>query len=105
MINKYTIQNKLFNFYCLYYILSMLINDKKDADGLQKLQNRRLQNLIHRAYQVPFYKKRFDDAGVTPDAIKTKDDLYKLPTLTKEEYRAWMQSELNNPTSTHPSWS
>ena len=75
----------------------MLINDKKDADGLQKLQNRRLQNLIHRAYQIPFYKKRFDDAGVTPDAIKTKDDLYKLPTLTKEEYRAWMQSELNNP--------
>ena len=75
----------------------MLINDKKDAESLRKLQNKRLQKLIKRAYQVPFYRKRFDDAGITPDAIKTKDDLYKLPTLTKEEYRAWMQEELRNP--------
>lgn len=75
----------------------MMINDKKDAENLCRLQNKRLQKLMKRAYQVPFYRKRFDDAGITPDAIKTKDDLYKLPTLTKEEYRAWMQEELNNP--------
>ena len=94
---KYKIQNKLFNFYCLFDILSMLRNDKLSADALRKLQNNRLQKLIKRAYQVPFYRKRFDDAGITPGAIKTKDDLYKLPILTKTEYREWMQKELNNP--------
>ena len=75
----------------------MLINDKKDAESLCKLQNKRLQKLMKRAYQVPFYRKRFDDAGITPEAIKTKDDLYKLPVLTKAEYREWMQEELKNP--------
>ncbi len=96
-MNKYNFQNRLFNFYCLYYLFSMMYNDKRSAESLRKLQNRRLQMLIQRAYQVPFYKKRFDDAGINPDSIKTKADLYKIPVLTKAEYREWMNRELKNP--------
>ncbi len=32
-----------------------------------------------------FYKKRFDDTGVTPDDIKTLDDLKRLPFVTAQD--------------------
>ncbi len=96
-MNQYDIQWKLFNFYCLGYILSMMRNEKKNAEQLRRLQNRRIQKLALRAYEVPFWKKRFDEGGVDPKSIRTREDLAKLPTLTKEEYRAWMNEELETP--------
>ena len=48
--------------------------------------NQLLQNLIQHAYKtVPYYKRMFDDYGIDPETIKTKEDLPRLPVLTKEQ--------------------
>ena len=36
---------------------------------------------------MPFYKKRFDDAGVKPDAIRTVEDVARIPFTVKTDLR------------------
>jgi len=58
-------------------------------DELKKLQLKRLQDVVKRAYEtVPYYKKRFNEAGIRPEDIKTLDDIQKLPLTTKDDLRA-----------------
>lgn len=53
---------------------------------IQALQMRKLNTLLEYAYaNVPFYRRRFDEAGVRPRAIHTPADLVHLPPLTKQE--------------------
>jgi len=55
---------------------------------LLELQNQRLQALVHHCYaHVPYYKSLFDSYGLKPEDIKTRDDLKKLPVLTKQMVR------------------
>ncbi len=57
-------------------------------EELRALQNARLSSLVQRVYKdVPFYKQWFDNAGVSPDDIKTVDDLRKLPFTKKTDLR------------------
>lgn len=59
-----------------------------ELDQLRKLQGERLADAVRRAYEnVPFYRKKFDEAGVHPDDIKTIDDITKIPFTTKEDFR------------------
>lgn len=37
--------------------------------------------------RAPFYKRKFDDAGIKPEHIKNLDDVRKIPFTTKEELR------------------
>jgi phenylacetate-CoA ligase len=58
-------------------------------DELKKLQLKRLQDVVKRAYEtVPYYKKRFNEAGIRPEDIQTLDDIQKLPLTTKDDLRA-----------------
>lgn len=51
-------------------------------------QNSLIGKQIKHVYEnVPYYKKLMDEKGVTPDDIKTVDDLHKLPFLTKADLR------------------
>ena len=59
-----------------------------DVESLRKLQSEKLVKLVHYVYErSPFYKKRFDDAGITPDDIKSIDDLPRLPFTRKQDLR------------------
>jgi phenylacetate-CoA ligase len=59
-----------------------------DRAELRELQTERLQETVRRAYEnVPFYRKRLDEADVTPGDIGSIDDVTKLPTTTKEDFR------------------
>ena len=52
------------------------------------LQKKRLKVLIKHAYDnVPYYKRAFRERGLTPDDIKTKKDLHKLPIIDKNTVR------------------
>jgi phenylacetate-CoA ligase len=52
---------------------------------LLDLQNERLQIVINQAYaKVDFYRRKFDEAGVSPDDIKTLEDLKKVPFTTRK---------------------
>ncbi len=56
-------------------------------EDLQALQLERLQALVKRVYEVPFYKESFDKAGVNPADIKSLSDLTKLPFTVKQDMR------------------
>lgn len=52
------------------------------------LQNERLSATVRRVYEnVPFYRNKMEEAGVTPDDIRTIDDLHKLPFSYKQDLR------------------
>ena len=55
---------------------------------LKELQLERLKKTVHLVYEnVPFYKKKFKEAKITPNDIKKLDDIRKLPFTTKDDLR------------------
>lgn len=55
---------------------------------IEEIQLERLKYTVNYCYtNVPFYKKKLDDAGVTPDQIKTLDDIRRIPPTTKADLR------------------
>ena len=54
----------------------------------QKLQLERLQKAVERVYsRVPFYRRKLEQNGVTPDSMTCLKDIAKLPLTTKYELR------------------
>ncbi|MBR6410980.1 MAG: phenylacetate--CoA ligase [Clostridia bacterium] len=53
-----------------------------------EIQNEKLVKQIRRVWDaVPYYRKKMMDAGVTPDDIKSIEDIKKLPFLSKSDLR------------------
>ena len=69
----------------------MIWNEKAecmDQDERREIQLSLLQKQVKRVYEnVPFYRKKFDDAGFHPDDLKTLDDISKIPFTTKDDLR------------------
>lgn len=62
--------------------------ERMPVDELKKVQEQKLCQLVKYVYEhSPFYKKRFDDAGVKPEDIQTLDDVTKLPFTFKKDLR------------------
>ncbi len=58
------------------------------SDSLRKLQVDALVRQLKNVYKhVPFYRKKFDDAGVKPGDVTALEDLAKIPFTTKDELR------------------
>ena len=56
-------------------------------EELQKLQLSRLQDTVRHCMNAPFYQEKFAELGITPDDIRTLDDVRKLPFTTKDDLR------------------
>jgi phenylacetate-CoA ligase len=57
-------------------------------DALEQWQLSRLREMTGYALRTPFYKERLTRAGIgSPDAIKSLDDLRRIPFTTKHELR------------------
>jgi phenylacetate-CoA ligase len=55
---------------------------------LEKLQLERLQTKIKDVYEkVPFYRQKLQQAGLTPDSIRSLADLKKIPFTSKYDFR------------------
>src|SRR3990170_3954859 len=52
---------------------------------LMAVNLRKTVKLVHE--RVPFYRRRYDEAGVTSDDIRTMDDIAKLPFTSKSDLR------------------
>lgn len=51
-------------------------------------QNERLLKQVRNVWDnVPYYRKKMEAKGVTPEDIKSVDDLHKLPFVTKDDLR------------------
>ena len=58
------------------------------VEELKAIQSEKLVKQVKRVYEnVKYYRDLMDKKGVTPDDIKSIDDLYKLPFLTKADLR------------------
>ena len=79
------------NFYRLMRNLHM-----KKAD-LVEHQNKCLRRVVRHAYDsVPFYRRKYDEAGVKPEDIKTVEDLSKLPIISKSDIRQSMNDVISS---------
>jgi phenylacetate-CoA ligase len=68
-------------------------------DQIQAFQWRELQRLLkHTAQTVPYYKKKYEAAGIDIRDIRTMEDFAKLPPLTRDE----VNSHLDTLRSTAP---
>lgn len=58
------------------------------VDEIKALQDVRLVKQVKHVWEnVPYYRKKMEEAGVTPDDIKGVRDLHKLPFITKDDLR------------------
>lgn len=57
-------------------------------DEMRELQGKRLQKLVTLVYHnVPFYRHKMQELDLSPDDIRTIDDIVKLPFTTKQDLR------------------
>jgi phenylacetate-CoA ligase len=57
-------------------------------EDLETIILRRLKTTIDRIYSnVPFYRLKFEENGITPDDIRSLEDLQRIPFTTKEDLR------------------
>ena len=54
---------------------------------IEALQLERLQATVQHCMNSPFYRKRFEEAGLKPEDIKTLDDIRRIPFTTKQDLR------------------
>jgi len=63
-------------------------NECMHREELEQLQLERLQATLNRVYgRVPFYQKKLDELGITPEDIASLDDLARLPFTSKADLR------------------
>lgn len=69
----------------------MIWNPTKECmsrDQMRELQGERLRKTVHRVYHnTPFYRHKMQELGLTPDDIRTIDDITLLPFTTKDDLR------------------
>ena len=57
-------------------------------EDLRVLQNERLLKQVRHVWDnVPYYRRKMEEKGVTPEDIQSIDDLHKLPFLKKDDLR------------------
>jgi phenylacetate-CoA ligase len=62
--------------------------ERMSVDELRSVQLERLQwTLWHAYYNVPAYRRKFDEAGVHPDDCRALEDLARFPFTTKADLR------------------
>ncbi len=64
-------------------------------ERVRAYQDARIRRLIHHAWRnVPFYRRRFEEAGIRPEEIRGGADLQRLPILTKADLRMCRDGEM-----------
>jgi phenylacetate-CoA ligase len=58
------------------------------AEAVQRRQWQRFQAMVRHAFtSSPFCRRRFREAGITPDDIRSPDDVTRIPITTREDLR------------------
>ena len=91
---KKVIKKESKNFMTLLYLLKL---DKKvptDHAKIKARQNRLVYRTMKNAYDnVPYYRAKFEENGLTPDDFHSAEDLVKFPVMTRKDLREWMEGE------------
>ena len=57
-------------------------------ERIAETQLTRLRATLSQARKCAFYRERLDEAGVTPDSIRSLDDLQRIPFTSKQDLRS-----------------
>ena len=72
-------------------------SQRLSEEELRKIQWQRLKSILSYAYENnPFYRDRFESAGLKPSRINIPEDMARLPILTKREIREAGTGMLSN---------
>ncbi|MGI9500038.1 MAG: phenylacetate--CoA ligase family protein, partial [Geminicoccaceae bacterium] len=61
-------------------------------DQLRQLQEKRFADVMRRAWDVPFYHRRWSATGIEPGDIQDLDDIGKLPPFSKADLMASVEA-------------
>lgn len=101
---SFQIQKKLMNVSTLWYLLKLDKTLSKNVSKSKAVQNRNVHKLMKHAYEIPFYRRRFEENNLTPDDFHCSEDLVKFPVITKDELRAWMKELYDTHPDTRDTW-
>jgi phenylacetate-CoA ligase len=62
-------------------------NELLPRSEIVSIQLQRLKECVKRCSNVPFYKKIFQEGGISPDSFRSVEDIRKLPFTTKQDLR------------------
>ena len=87
--SKFT-SNRAWNYYHRY------IESEFDPVEMRKQRQwEKMKKLIDHAYRnVPFYRRKFDNAGIRPDDLKDERDFRRIPITTKNELRGKLSEDI-----------
>ena len=69
-----------------YECRQSLCREYSSPDSIAAFQEQKLRVVVEHACKfVPFYQRRFKEAGITPDSITTIDDLRRIPPLSRDD--------------------
>ena len=70
------------------HLRELMDSERWSASEIEAFQNEKLRRLIRHAYEnVPYYRERWKSLKLSPEDIRSREDLPKLPVLTKEDVR------------------
>lgn len=73
------------------------MNQWRKPEALMAIQNRKLKSLVQTAYHhVGYYRRLFDECGLSPARINSIEDLPRIPITTKADLQAHPESEIIN---------
>jgi phenylacetate-CoA ligase len=83
------------SFYNPIFVSKVLKNYLFNIDRLRKFndeelstyQNKNFTKMVKFAYTVPLYHQKYKKAGIHPDDIKSIEDIQKLPTVSKYDFK------------------
>ncbi|MGC2449521.1 MAG: hypothetical protein WA477_17870 [Candidatus Sulfotelmatobacter sp.] len=80
----------------------LLDSEKLSAAEIEAYQNEKLCRLIRHAFEnVPYYRERWKSLKLSAEDIRCREDLAKLPVLTKEDVRQNLERLVSEKVSKH----
>ncbi len=62
--------------------------ERMPREQMKALQDEKLVKQVRNVWDnVPYYRKKMEEKGLTPDDVRSQEDLYKLPFLSKADLR------------------
>ena len=88
------LQKKLKNVYTLGYLMKLDKKIPEDPAKIKAKQNKNIHEIMKIAYNIPFYRERFEASGTTPDDYHCSEDLEKF-LGTKVYLNLWVKVKEN----------
>ena len=102
---KDTWQKATINFRIYAYMRKFIKESRLPAEEVHKIQLTRMKKLLCDVYQThPFYRERFDANQFDPYKMADLSDIKKVPILEKDDYRTFINSQLEKGEKPYQNW-